>query len=959
MGSSPHFTYAYINVANIVLLLILAIKAKKSGIDRTKMRFVFLLSIYFAVAMNIFDCAWCLILNFASPRPVWLLKFVNNFYFLSFALSAYLWFVYSEYTYKKTIFINNAGKIISLCPIFALIALYILNDITGWLYHFDFDSATNDYVYIRGGWLYYFQHVLSYAYIVLASIKFAIIGSKMTKKDVSKMLTMISFALPPLVCAILQPFFQTVPILSSSPVFSFLIVYTNTLNAQVSLDPLTGIYNRRRLSIELSKRIKYLPPKHELYFLFMDVDAFKDLNDTYGHNEGDKTLLLIAEVLASIAEDTNSICARYGGDEFAFVLTLPEDSDVNDVVTRIEESIHQKSIAEKFRHTVSVSIGITKFNKEIDNANSLIVNADKKMYQTKLERYGNTDKIINNTPHSDLVLSENLFLEKLFSVHFDGAILIDVNEDKIVEINRFITKKMARYLDIENVSFTQNIANCTDIYVAEVLRERFKQELSIPFLVEKLKKVLHYFTDFQFSPPGSDKIMHKRLNFRYYDENKKFIMCSMEDITSAFSNDIDPLTGIYDSTGFHKKVDRWIAENPGKKFRIQRYNIDNFKDINGVYGYDIGDKLLKDIGNYMYSYSTDDYFCGHLSADNFARFCPEGSMSPQESYELFLKFFSKYGLSIPINIHIGIYDLCEEGESPYRMSYKALLALQKIKYDLNNHYAYYERGMSEKEQEQLEMLREIQTAIVKNQFEVYFQPQVDFEKKKVFCAEALVRWNHPTKGLVAPGKFIPLLEKSNYISKVDIYVIDKTCKYLRKWMDELGRKDIKVSVNLSRKDIIDKHFLDLLERTIDFYKLPHSSINLEVTESAYMQDTEKITNIINYLREKGFSIEIDDFGSGYSSLNTLKELTVDKIKLDMKFLSDNSDKSKHIISNMIKLSKDLETPIIAEGVETLEQAKMLYEFGCNQMQGYYFSKPLPAEKYEALIYGKSSLENLK
>ena len=243
---------------------------------------------------------------------------------------------------------------------------------------------------------------------------------------------------------------------------------------------------------------------------------------------------------------------------------------------------------------------------------------------------------------------------------------------------------------------------------------------------------------------------------------------------------------------------------------------------------------------------------------------------------------------------------------------------------------------------------------------MWFQPQVDYDKKLLFSAEALIRWRHPERGLISPVEFIPLLEQSSYISKVDKYVVEKTCKYLRGWLSAQPDKKIQVSVNLSRQDVLSPRFFPEIDRMMEVYDIPRELLHFEITESAYIKEAEILNDKVAKLRERGFSVEIDDFGAGYSSLNTLKDMDVDKVKLDMKFLSrsKNAEKGKIIISAIIGMANRLGLPVIAEGVETKEQADMLLSFGCNQMQGYYFSKPLPAADFENLIFEKTKLKNL-
>lgn len=213
-------------------------------------------------------------------------------------------------------------------------------------------------------------------------------------------------------------------------------------------------------------------------------------------------------------------------------------------------------------------------------------------------------------------------------------------------------------------------------------------------------------------------------------------------------------------------------------------------------------------------------------------------------------------------------------------------------------------------------------------------------------------------GMISPAVFIPLLEKSDYISQVDRFVLEKTSGYIKKWCSEFpGRGILPVSVNLSRIDIYRNDLCMKLSDILKKYDVPTNALHLEITESAYMDNTAVFLNTISELRNNGFIVEMDDFGSGYSSLNSLKDINIDKLKLDMKFLSETSEteKSKIIISAIINMARELKVPVIAEGVETKEQAEMLMGFGCNQMQGYYFSRPVPETEYENMLCRQNSL----
>lgn len=551
--------------------------------------------------------------------------------------------------------------------------------------------------------------------------------------------------------------------------------------------------------------------------------------------------------------------------------------------------------------------------------------------------------------------NEQKLMDRLFTERFKGVILIDAKTTRI----SVVSQKLAGFLlDLINDvdPFDEQVSKVIDKYVSKADAPALRQNMAFSTVIGKLEKQSVYEVNFNILRKNKTYVFH-RISFEYESDDKEKIIMLCENVSNLVTGEIDPLTGGYNTAGFHRRIVEWIAANPGKKFRLHRYNLDKFRDINGVYGHELGDKLLRDIGDYMKQYDSKDSFSAHLNADHFARFCSDDSISVQDSYDNFVNSFADYNLNIPITMHMGVYDLCETDNDPYTMSYKALLALQEIKGDMDVKIKYYESGMMKEEKERLELLKDVEGAIANGEFEVWFQPQVNYKTGHIFGAEALIRWRHPQKGLLPPGLFIPLLEKSNYIGKVDFYIAKKVCEYAKKWINDMPDRKIQVSVNLSRQDILNTAFMDDLEKVVIENGIPFSSLRLEVTESAYIKNATKLIDEVTKLRSKGFAVEIDDFGAGYSSLNTLKDMDADTLKLDMAFLSDNSNtkKKRIIISSIIDMAHNLGLPVIAEGVETKEQADMLSGFGCSFMQGYYFSKPVPAEEYENMLYDNTAL----
>ena len=564
-----------------------------------------------------------------------------------------------------------------------------------------------------------------------------------------------------------------------------------------------------------------------------------------------------------------------------------------------------------------------------------------------------SDAFIDEPDLKDL---ERNVVFQLLHEHIDGALLIDVRKGKLIPVSDEITGKLKSWIDFPGLSYARTISFMLEKAVDAGEEKFLRSRLELDNLASKLKSFPSYSVDFKYQD-GDKAPLFKRLRFFPYRENGGYIVASCEDVTLEKEGDIDPLTGLLDTSGFHEHVAAWIADHPGKKYRIQRYNIDHFRDINGIYGHEAGDQLLKDFGAYMKRFDSPESFSAHLNADHFVRFCPEeDAMSPEEYARLIPLAFTNYHLSMPINVHVGVYDLCEEDNDSFVMAYKALLALQTIKGDHLHSLAYYKKGMMKEEVEEQEFLSEADEAIKEGQFEVWYQPQVDYLSGKLLGAEALIRWRHPVKGLLPPGRFLPLFERTSKIASLDQETIRKVCLCAKAWQEKYPTATISFSCNLSRSYLLSPTLPSFIDDAVFGSDLPSGAIHFEITESAYAKDSIAIENVVESLHGKGFTVEMDDFGSAYSSLNSLKSLHVDVVKLDMKFLSGGNDgeRGRIILASVIEMVKKLGMDLIAEGVETKEQADMLLSFGCEKMQGYYFSKPVPEEEYKKMLSGEMS-----
>ena len=271
----------------------------------------------------------------------------------------------------------------------------------------------------------------------------------------------------------------------------------------------------------------------------------------------------------------------------------------------------------------------------------------------------------------------------------------------------------------------------------------------------------------------------------------------------------------------------------------------------------------------------------------------------------------------------------------------------------------YDDSLLEQERQAEELLEDFAAAIREKQFLVYYQPKYDITRSEpvLSSAEALVRWKHPKRGMVSPGAFIPVFEKNGLIQELDNYVWNEAAAQIRDWKERFG-VSVPVSVNISRIDMYDPYFIEKLDDIVARNGLEHRELLLEITESAYTEDSAQIVSTVKQLREKGFRIEMDDFGTGYSSLNMISDLPIDALKLDMQFIRNafRERKDTRLLEVIFHLAESLEVPTIAEGVETAEQMLTLKSMGCDIVQGYYFSRPLPADEFEPLVAEKEEQE---
>lgn len=412
----------------------------------------------------------------------------------------------------------------------------------------------------------------------------------------------------------------------------------------------------------------------------------------------------------------------------------------------------------------------------------------------------------------------------------------------------------------------------------------------------------------------------------------------------------DRLTGLYNEAYFAERCRGELESHPKETYMMVCSDVRQFKLVNDIFGQKIGDELLIKIGTVIQSHMILGQVYARLGNDKFAILIRKADYSDKLFEELPKDLiYIERDISYPIHINVGVYEIVDRKMSIAAMCDRALMAIASIKNDYHKWVAHYDESMIDSMIREQEITSLALKAMRNKEFHIYLQPQVTGEGR-VLGAEALVRWIDPNRGMISPAEFIEVFEKNGMIVRLDQIVWRLACQQLKHWK-EIGREDLYISVNISTKDF---YFIDVYEQfssLVQEFDISPQNLRIEITESAVIMDLERQVRLIQKLQQAGFLVEMDDFGSGYSSLNMLKDIMVDILKIDLGFLGQTAHmtRAKKILEMIVALSKELRMPVVVEGVETEEQVTYLKQIGCDVFQGYYFAKPMPIEDYEELV----------
>lgn len=419
----------------------------------------------------------------------------------------------------------------------------------------------------------------------------------------------------------------------------------------------------------------------------------------------------------------------------------------------------------------------------------------------------------------------------------------------------------------------------------------------------------------------------------------------------------DSLTKAYNRYGFYKNAQKLIKEHTDTEYCLILSDIKSFKLINEIYGENIADKILIDEVNIIRQKMKGNSVLGRLNGDIIAMVIPKEYLSEKEFSDMIKLLSDRYSnKNFRLHIYLGVYYIKDVNETIRQMVDKVSLVIMKSKGNMSNYILYYDENSYRNDIFKQQLIGEFETALNENQFCMYLQPQTD-KDGNMLGAEALIRWNHPNMGLIMPGAFIECFEDAGLIYRLDNYIWEEAAKQLKIWKD--SGYNYYISVNISAKDFYHIDVYQTFKNLVSKYGIDTDKLHIEITETALSEDKQAAHKTIERLHDEGFIIEIDDFGSGYSSFNFLKDVCADVIKIDRVFLkkSSHEERGEQILRSIISLSHDIGMDVITEGVENVDQLSMLAKMNCDWFQGYYFSKPIAVGDFEEKYGIKYKINN--
>jgi len=720
----------------------------------------------------------------------------------------------------------------------------------------------------------------------------------------------------------------------------------NIVNDRVYMDNLTGAFNRNFYN-------DYVESLETTALAILDLDNLKSINDTYGHLAGDEALRATAKAVKH-AVRSDDIVIRYGGDEFVIIFKNIPKEILRLRLEAIRRNISKIVLADFSGVKLTCSIGATTC---VHIGKETIRKADSMLYKAKTIK----DNVAIDFGEKDCWHS---IITKPIKPSNKRTLLViednDLNREMLTELlaeeyNILEAVNGALGLDLLQKHITEVSVVILDVQMPVMNGYEFLEIVKQDSLLAEIPVIVATSNgdateESKCLALGANDFVSKPYNFDIIKRRVASIIRLKESVATMSALQIDDRTGIYTFQAFCYYAKQLLEAAQDKAYSVTVFDVNKFKRVNEYYGEETGNKVLKKLAEAIRENTPADGICGRYGAARFLLLHETYSEADTEIMmrELFAKLTAACGVK-GMTFKAGIYNNVDSSLSVSLVCDRAIVAMNSIEQGFDSRYAVYDEAHAEKLRYLAELEADMQEAYDEEQFSVYYQPKHAAKTGELVGAEALIRWQHPEKGFLSPGIFIPLFEKNGFISHVDYYVLEHTCKNIKAWQEE-GLRVVPVSVNASRRDFDRENYLETIMRPIRESAIDTKFIHLEVTESLFSERMEQMSSVIHKCREAGLKIELDDFGTGYSSLNTLTTLPLDVLKLDMSFMKNYKDERKmKVLHTCIDLAKGLGLKTICEGVENQEQLAMLQEFGCDAIQGYYFSKPLPEAEFREYL----------
>lgn len=781
------------------------------------------------------------------------------------------------------------------------------------------------------------------------------------------------------------------------------------LKAKSRMDTLTGVWNQLSIK-EIINGILHTSDSGERHALMiLQLKDFHLITQRQGYLFGNVVLNNIAGNLKKNLSE-NDVIGRVGGDVFViFMRDLESDRQVQEKAGLLSQIVRDTYTGENAGFRVSCNIGISSFPLHGTRYIELFTKADIALFEAKRKNEGcivysrnilalpnlpegalyynqydtsEMDSIAGSESNMDLVLFAMELLSNTKDVGSAVNMLLDKIGRKFIVDNVLVVEQEKKSV---GVSYSWN---CNDGLGSGDVSVKQVQEM-FEFLEMSSNGNRNCFTELDMGircQDGKSMIIcgfyeeEQLKGYVYMERSKECVYWTEQEVESflfitkiisfyllklrnserikekmEMAKNFDGLTGLPTIHKFATDSKILVRSFKNTSFAIICVDIKNFKYINDSQGYDVGDMLLREFANYVRDTSLGKQIWARTSADNFVTLIPYENAEQLKEYiistmERFAEEENRKHVAFNIGISAGIYMLKEKEIDFMAAIDNANIARKLVKNSSVDSCAFYDDNMEQEIRKEQMVISNMHSALDNEEFQVFLQPKIDLVSSSISGAEALVRWKRSDGTMLPPNDFIPLFERNGFVVKLDFYIYEQVCKLLKRWKEN-GMKIVPISVNVSRVHLYHDDFLDKVLDLVKEYDVEPWMIEFELTESIFLNNTVTAITVMKELRKLGFCVSIDDFGAGYSSLNLLKDMRTDVLKLDKEFFraGDMQEEERIIVSSIISMAKQLNMKVLSEGVETQMQSDFLKTVECDMAQGYLYAKPLPVKEFELLL----------